>query len=126
MKARFEVHRSQGEDWFYQFVMAQNLVILRSEDHKTFASCIKGVESCREHSPYDRFYSRSDDATGFTFYLRAANNRAISYGKRCASAEEREKIISTVKRYASSAQITDSNKEIVKKQIVPLEKDHTT
>ncbi|PMY41466.1 hypothetical protein C1Y35_07735 [Pseudomonas sp. GW456-L14] len=126
MKARFEVYRPQGEDWFYQFVTAQNQVILRSEAHKTFASCIKGVESCREHSPYDRFYSRSDDATGFTFHLRASNNKAISQGLGCASAEEREKIISTVKRYASSAQITDSNKEIVKKQRVPLEKDHTT
>lgn len=111
MKARFEIHRPQGEDWFYQFVVAANQVILWSEAHKTFASCIKGVESCREHSPYDRFYSRLDDASGFTFHLRASNNKAISQGPRCASAEERERIISTVKRYASAAQITESKEE---------------
>lgn len=107
MKARFEVHRPQGGDWFYQFVVADNQVVLRSEAYKTFANCMKGIESCREHSPYDRFYSRSDDAMGYTFRLRASNNKAISKGPGCASAEEREKIISAVKRYASAAQITD-------------------
>lgn len=107
MKARFEVHRAQGVDWFYQFVAADNRVMLRSEPYKTFAGCIRGVESCREHSPYDRFYNRSDDASGFTFCLKASNNKAISQGPGCASAEEREKVISAVKRYASAARIHD-------------------
>ncbi len=108
MKARFEVHRPQGGDWYYQFVTADNQVMLRSEAHQSLANCIKGIESCREHSPYDRFYSRSDDASGFTFRLRASNNKAISQGPECSSAEEREKIISVVKRNASTAQITDT------------------
>ncbi|WP_373876194.1 YegP family protein [Pseudomonas mosselii] len=107
MKARFEVQRPPGGDWYYQFVTADNQVMLRSEGHKTLASCIKGIESCREHSPYDRFYNRSDDSLGFTFRLRASNNKVISQGPGCASAEERERIISAVKRYASSALIND-------------------
>ncbi|MCF5802351.1 DUF1508 domain-containing protein [Pseudomonas tremae] len=107
MKVRFEVHSQQGGDWYYQFVAADNQVMLRSAAHKTLASCIKGIESCLEHSPYDRFYSRSDDAAGFAFSLRAANNKAISRGPRCASAEEREEVIAAVKRYASTAQITN-------------------
>lgn len=107
MKTRFEVHRPQIGNWYYQFVAADNQVMLRSEAHKTFASCIRGVESCREHSPYDRFYSRSDDEPGFTFRLRASNNKTISQGPECSSAEEREKIISVVKQYASAAQITE-------------------
>lgn len=108
MKARFEVYRQQGGDWYYQFVTADNQVMLRSGAHESLANCIKGIESCREHSPYDRFYSRSDDASGFTFRLRASNNKAISQGPECSSAEEREKIISAVKRNASTAQITDT------------------
>ncbi|BCJ04246.1 MULTISPECIES: DUF1508 domain-containing protein [Pseudomonas] len=107
MKARFEVRRPNGGDWYFQFVLADNQVMLRSEAHKSLANCINGIESCREHSPYDRFYSRLDDESGFSFRLRASNNKAISHGPRCASAEEREKVINTVKRYASAAQITD-------------------
>ncbi len=107
MKARFEVHRPQGGHWYYQLVVADNQVLLRSEAHKTFASCTRGIESCREHSPYDRFYSRSVEEPGFTFRLRASNNKTISQGAECSSAEEREKIIGIVKRYASAAQIAE-------------------
>lgn len=106
MKARFEIQRLEG-NWYYRLIAADNQVALRSEAHKTLASCIKGAESCREHSPYDRFYSRSNDEPGFTFRLRASNNKTISQGPDCSSAEEREKIISLVKRYASAAQIIE-------------------
>ncbi|WP_459743580.1 YegP family protein [Pseudomonas sp. 3A(2025)] len=89
MKARFEVHRSYGGGWYFQLVMTDSQVMLRSEAHKSLTSCINGIESCREHSPYDRFYSRSDNASSFTFRLRASNNKAISQGPECASADER-------------------------------------
>ncbi|WP_412104495.1 DUF1508 domain-containing protein [Pseudomonas chlororaphis] len=81
--------------------------MLRSEIYKTLSGCINGIESCREHSPYDRFYNRSDDSLRFTFHVRASNNRAISQGRECASADEREIVIGVVKRYAPIAQIMD-------------------
>ena len=107
MKARCEVFRSAVGEWFYQLLAADNQVMLRSEAYKTFASCINGIESCKEHSPYDRFYNRRDGDSGFTFHLKASNNKSITLGQESTSADEREKMIGTVKRYAPSAQITD-------------------
>lgn len=109
MNARFEVKRSAEGGWFYQLLVADNQVMLQSEAYKTLAGCINGIESCKEHSPYDRFYSRQDGSSGFTFHLRASNNKVISLGQESASADDRERTIDTVKQYAISAQIKNSN-----------------
>lgn len=110
MKAAYEVHTARDNGWVFQLKSGDNQVLLQSDSYRTLGGCLNGIESCREHSPYDRFYGRIEDTLHFTFHVKASNNRVIGLGCASASADERESVIRLVKRYAQIAQIIDCTK----------------
>lgn len=103
MKATFEVLRTRDDGWIFQLKIGGHQVVLHSNTYRTLAGCLNGVESCREHSPYDRFYGRGEDHVRFTFHVKASNNRIIGLGCVSASAAEREIAIGLVKRCVQDA-----------------------
>lgn len=105
MSAKYEVYRTEEDGWFFQLKAPGSQVILVSEVYKSLSGCINGIESCREHATFDRFYGRDDVDSRFSFHVRASNNRTIGHGSECVSVEDREAVIRKVKRYAPSAQI---------------------
>jgi len=110
MKASYEVHRAEDNGWIFQLKTRDNQVLLYSDSYRTLGGCLNGIESCREHSPYDRFYGRIERSLHFTFHVRASNNRVIGLGCKSTSTDERENVIEFVKRYAQIAQIIDCTK----------------
>ena len=110
MKAAYEVRRVGGSGWIFQLKSGDDQVLLQSDSYRTLGGCLNGIESCREHSPYDRFYGRIESSLHFTFHVKASNNRVIGLGCTSASADEREKAIGLVRRYAQIAQIIDCTK----------------
>ncbi|MNG09504.1 hypothetical protein D3C84_929230 [compost metagenome] len=110
MKAAYEVRRAGDNGWIFQLKSGDNQVLLQSDSYRTLGGCLNGIESCREHSPYDRFYGRIESSLHFTFHVKASNNRVIGLGCASTSADERENAIGLVKRYAQIAQIIDCTK----------------
>lgn len=104
MTAAFEIRGGEGKGWIFELKI-ENQMILRSDTYRTFSGCLNGVESCREHSPYDRFFGKGKDQVSFTFHLRAANNRIIGLGCISPTPEKRDMAISLVKSCAQAASI---------------------
>lgn len=109
MKARYEIHESTNGERHFQLKDPKGQVILASDAYISRSGCEKGIESCREHSPFDRFYSRGE-AGEWSFSLRASNNRIIGHGGSQATAEDRDAMISAVKKHAPTAQVINYSK----------------
>ena len=110
MKAHYEIHESKNGEMRFQLKDLKGMVILSSAVYTSRANCGKGIESCREHSPFDRFYSRSETGE-HSFSLRSSNNRIIGHGGKQATANTRDAMISAVKKYAPTAQIVNYSEE---------------
>lgn len=111
MKARYEIKRSTNDERYFHLKAPNGEIIMSSEGYKTLAGCENGIGSCREHAPYDRFYTRAVTPEGNPFFhLRAANNRIIGQSELYASVQARDTGIEAIKRYAPQADVIDLTK----------------
>lgn len=111
MTARYEIEWATNSIRHFHLKAPNGEIIMHSEGYKTLAACENGIGSCREHAPYDRFFTRAETPGGHPFfYLRVANNRIIGQSQVYASVKAREAGIEAIKRYASEAELFDLTK----------------
>lgn len=111
MNVKYLVYRTGTDGWAFQLKVAGRQVVPRSEVYRTLPGCLNGIASCREHSPFDRFYVREDVGSSNSFRIRASNNRTISSGNLYSTVEDREIAIKQVKKYAAAAPVEISTNE---------------
>jgi len=104
----FEVFKGSNEQFYFRLKSANREIILASEAYTTKANCNNGVQSVKNHSPFDRYYSKLSARNGqFYFTLRASNNEVIGTSETYTTEYARDNGIAAVKRDAPNSPIVD-------------------
>lgn len=105
---KFQIFKSQSNGEYYYRLKAKNgEIVLSGEGYKTKQSCLNGIASVKQNSPYDNRYDRKDSYTSYTFNLKAANYEIIGRGETYTTRAARENGIEAVKKDAPGAPIED-------------------
>ena len=100
------------QPYHWSLYASNNEIILTSENYASKQAALKGIESCREHSPYDMYYERKDAINGKPmFNLRAKNHQVIGTSQQYSSEDAREAGIEAVKKYGANASLEDKTGE---------------
>lgn len=105
---KFQVFKSSANNEYYYRLRAINgEIILNGEGYKTKQSCLAGIASVKQNSPYDSRYDRKDSYQNYTFTLKAGNGEIIGRSENYTTSAARENGIAAVKRDAPGAPIED-------------------
>ena len=105
---KFQIFKSTANNQFYYRLRAINgEIILNGEGYTSKQSCLNGIASVKENSPYDSRYERKDLLSNYTFNLKAANGEIIGRSENYTTAAARENGIAAVKRDAPTALTED-------------------
>ena len=108
MNPVFEVFKGVNGQFYFRLKSANREIILASESYTTKANCLNGVQSVKNHSPFDRYYKKLTARNGqYYFTLSASNNEVIGTSETYITEYARDNGIAAVKRDAPSAQIVD-------------------
>lgn len=109
MTAKYELFRSaQNQQYYFRLKAPNGETILHSEGYLQKSGCQNGIASCREHSPFDRFYSKLTTSDGRPYFtLRAANNQVIGVSQAYGSTAARDDGIAAVKKHGSTTVLVD-------------------
>lgn len=114
MKAFYRLVKNNDavQPFHWILVAPNNEVILKSENYASKQGALKGIESCRENSPYDDKYERRIARDGSPmFNLLAKNHQIIGTSEMYSSIQARESGIEAVKRYGPDAELVDETGE---------------
>jgi len=105
---KFQVFKSSANsEYYYRLRSINGEIILNGEGYKSKQSCLEGIASVKQNSPYDSRYDRKDSFQNYTFNLKAGNGEIIGRSENYTTAAARENGISAVKRDAPGAPIED-------------------
>ncbi|MDX1557929.1 MAG: YegP family protein [Marinobacter sp.] len=108
MSARYELFRGSNSQHYFRLKAGNGEIILQSEGYVNKAGAENGVESVRQHSPFDRFYERkTSSASEPYFVLKASNGQTIGKSQMYSSTSARDKGIESVKDNGPSAPSVD-------------------
>ncbi|MGQ2985364.1 YegP family protein [Flavobacterium sp.] len=99
--------RTNGE---YQFNLkaSNGQLILTSEGYSTKSGCQNGIQSVKNHAPYDSYYDRKTSTNGkYYFTLKASNGQVIGVSEMYESSSGRDSGIESVKSNAPTASTED-------------------
>ncbi|QBF24407.1 DUF1508 domain-containing protein [Pseudomonas tructae] len=108
MSERYEIFLGTNRQYYFRLKAPNNEVILQSEGYVAKAGAQNGVESAKQHSPYERFYVRQVSQRNLPYFvLRAANNQVIGVSEEYSSNQARDNGIAAVQKYGPSAPVYD-------------------
>lgn len=97
----------------------QGEAILTSQYREIKPMCINEIDWIRLCGPKDSFYERIDDEGAWSYALHARDAHILGTGPKFETKEERERGIEAVKRYASSARLSDLTPDIDLSRRIP-------
>ena len=98
---------TKNNEYYFRLQAANGEPILASEGYTTKQNCENGIDSVKNHAPYDSNYERKDNIGNYTFNLKATNNQVIGRSENYTSSQGRENGIDSVKRNAPIAPVED-------------------
>jgi uncharacterized protein YegP (UPF0339 family) len=108
MNPVFEIFKASNGQFYFRLKSANREIILASEGYTTKSNCLNGVQSVKNHSPYDRYYSKLVARNGqFYFTLSASNSEVIGVSEMYNTESARDNGINAVKRDAPAAETVD-------------------
>ncbi|WP_417657090.1 YegP family protein [Pseudidiomarina aestuarii] len=104
MSARYEIYLGSNNQYYFRLKAGNSEIILQSEGYVSRQGAENGVQSVRQHSPHDRFYSRETSLNyQYYFTLHAINSQVIGTSEMYTSTTGREIGIESVKRNGPTA-----------------------
>lgn len=99
---------SKNNKWYFRLRDSNNEIILAStEGYETKQGCLVGIESVKQHSPYDSYYKRFSGSDGKSYFtLHASNGEAIGKSEGYNSNVGRENGITNCKVEAPRSTLT--------------------
>ncbi|WP_339805725.1 YegP family protein [uncultured Marinobacter sp.] len=108
MSARYELFRGSNSQHYFRLKAGNGEIILQSEGYVNRAGAENGVESVRQHSPFDRFYERKTSSAGEPYFvLKASNGQTIGKSQMYSSNGARDTGIESVKANGPGAPLVD-------------------
>lgn len=105
---KFQLFRSSvNAEYYFRLRAANGEIVLNSEGYKAKKSCLDGIISVRNNSPFDSRYSRRDGVNKHSFSLKAPNGEVIGRSESYTSSAARENGISVVKNIGSIAPVEE-------------------
>lgn len=112
MSAKFELTKSPNGEFHFHLKAPNGQIILTSQEYKSKAAALNGIESVKTNAPHDERYERKVDHAGKPrFNLKAANHEVIGSSQGYSSEEARENGIAAVKTDAPAAHVVDETEE---------------
>lgn len=106
--ATFELKKSEGGEFHFNFIGEEDKTILRSEQYSSKASAQNGIESVRSNAGNDSRYELKTSSSGkFYFNLKATNGQVVGTSMMYAGEAEREAAIAQVKNGAPQAGVVE-------------------
>lgn len=109
MSARYEIFRSDHNlQYYFRLKAANGEIILQSEGYLNKSGAQNGVQSVRQHSPYDHYYERKLSSRSESYFvLKASNGQVIGTSQMYSTAAARDTGIASVKANGPSAPVVD-------------------
>lgn len=109
MSARYEIFRSNHNlQYYFRLKAANGEIILQSEGYLNKSGAQNGVQSVKQHSPFDRFYERRTSSRSQPYFvLKASNGQIIGTSQMYSTAMARDLGIASVKANGPAAPVVD-------------------
>ncbi|ROT94729.1 DUF1508 domain-containing protein [Marinobacter sp. R17] len=108
MSARYELFTGSNSQYYFRLKASNDKTILQSEGYVNKGGAQNGVESVRQHSPFDKFYDRrTSNAREPYFVLYASNGKIIGTSQMYSSTYARDEGIASVKQNGPNAPLVD-------------------
>ena len=106
---KFQVYKDRRGEYRFRLRARNGEIILHSsEGYSSKQGCLGGIQSVKDHSPYDRNYHRAQDRSGqYYFSLKATNGRTLGMSEAYTTKANRDAGIESVKRVAPTAPTED-------------------
>jgi uncharacterized protein YegP (UPF0339 family) len=105
---KFVITKRTNGDFQFNLKANNGQVVLTSEGYTTKVSCQNGIQSVKNHSPYDSNYEKKTSTNGkYYFNLKATNGHVIGTSEMYESSSGRDSGIDSVKNNAPTASIED-------------------
>lgn len=109
----FEITQREGNQRYLVVLRdAQGEAILTSQHRELKPMCLNEIDWIRMCGPDDSFYERIDGEGAWSYVLHARDAHILGTGPKFETEEEREMGIEAVKRFASSALLSDLTPDI--------------
>ncbi|MDO5073659.1 Uncharacterized conserved protein [Neisseria animaloris] len=106
--ATFELKKSEGGEFHFNFIGENDKTILRSEQYGSKASAQNGIESVRNNAGNDARYELKTSSSGKVYFnLKAANGQIVGTSMMYAGEAEREAAMAQVKNEAAQAGVVE-------------------
>lgn len=108
MDGSFELKKASNGQFHFNLKAGNGEIILTSEMYVAKSSAEAGIASVQAHCMDESRYNRAEAANGkFYFTLKAANHQVIGNSQMYASADARDKGISSVQKNGTTRVIKD-------------------
>lgn len=105
---KFEIKKRSNGEFMFNLKSSNGQVILTSEGYATKDGCKGGIQSVKNHAPYDSYYEkRTSSSSKPYFVLKASNGQIIGTSEMYESIAGRDNGIESVKSNAPTAVIED-------------------
>lgn len=104
----FYIRNSTNNQFYFKLTAHNGETILTGETYLSKQSCKDGIQSVKEHSPYNAYYRKLIASNGqYYFNLISGNNQIIGTSEMYNNSYSRDNGIASVKANAPSAAIID-------------------
>ena len=105
---KFVITKRTNGDYQFNLKASNGQVILSSEGYTTKTGCLGGIQSVKNHSPYDSNYDRRISTNSkYYFNLKSTNGQVIGTSEIYESSSGRDSGIESVKSNAPTATTED-------------------
>jgi uncharacterized protein YegP (UPF0339 family) len=105
---KFEIKKRSNGEFMFNLKASNGQVILTSEGYTTKDGCKGGIQSVKNHAPYDSYYDkRTSTNWKYYFNLKASNGQIIGTSEMYEGSSGRDNGIESVKTNAPTATIED-------------------
>lgn len=105
---KFEIKKRINGDFMFNLKANNGQVILTSQGYASKSGCENGIQSVKNHAPYDSYYEKKVSTNSkYYFNLKASNGLIIGTSEMYESSSSRDNGIESVKTNAPSAIIDD-------------------
>ena len=108
MAAKFELKKSNNNQFHFNLKAGNGEIILSSEMYNEKSGAENGIGSVKTNAPDNGRYERKTSVSGEPYFvLKAANGEVIGKSEMYSSAKAMEEGIESVKRNGPTAQVED-------------------